>query len=163
MIELSIIVIVLLIAVSLFRGAPYVPTQRKQVEIALDLLQVQPGEVVVDLGSGDGVFLKAAAKRGLIAYGIEINPLLCMIAWLRCWQYRRQVHIQWGDMWLMPLPPHTKGIFVFSGGPFIARLSRKLISEAKNCKIVSYGFHLPDFILITAKAGLNLYRSSNTD
>jgi 16S rRNA A1518/A1519 N6-dimethyltransferase RsmA/KsgA/DIM1 with predicted DNA glycosylase/AP lyase activity len=161
MIELIAIIITLLIAISLFRGAPYVPTHRKQVEIALDLLHVQPGEIVVDLGSGDGVFLKAAARRGLIAYGIEINPLLCLIAWVRCWQYRKQVHIRWRDMWLTPLPANVKGIFVFSGGPFMSRLNQKLMLEAKNCKIVSYGFRLSDFTLITSKDGLNLYKSSN--
>src|SRR5207245_1789860 len=40
----------------------------------LDLANVTPDDVVVDLGSGDGVIVIGAAKRGSRAHGIEYNP-----------------------------------------------------------------------------------------
>ena len=40
----------------------------------LDLANIKKGEKLYDLGSGDGRFVIAAAKRGANAVGIEINP-----------------------------------------------------------------------------------------
>jgi hypothetical protein len=40
----------------------------------LDLADVKPHDFVIDLGSGDGVIVIGAAKRGSRAHGIEYNP-----------------------------------------------------------------------------------------
>src|SRR5690242_20918611 len=105
-----------------FRGAPYVPTHRKQVEQALDMLDVPEGSTLVDLGSGDGVFLKAAAMRGYHVVGYELNPLLCLISYIRCWEYRDRVRVRVRDFWLTPLPRDTRAVFVFLAGPYLRRL-----------------------------------------
>ena len=153
-------VILLIFGLTVFRGAPYVPTHRQQVEQALDLLDLKKGDTVVDLGSGDGVFLKAAAKRGLTAYGYEINPILCVIAWLRCWKYRKRVHILWRDFWFSAFPSGTKGVFVFTAGPFISKLEAKCLSESnqQHFKMVSYGFQLQGKDSQKSRNGLHLYR-----
>jgi SAM-dependent methyltransferase len=52
----------------------WVPTQAGLVEQMLDMAQVTPQDYLVDLGSGDGRTVIAAAKRGLRAHGIEFNP-----------------------------------------------------------------------------------------
>jgi hypothetical protein len=52
----------------------WVPTQDWLVEQMLDMAQVTPQDQLVDLGSGDGRTVIAAAKRGLRARGIEFNP-----------------------------------------------------------------------------------------
>lgn len=152
----------LLFGLTAFRGAPYVPAHRRQVEIALDLLRLRPGEVLVDLGSGDGVVLKAAAERGLLAYGYEINPVLCLIAWLRCWRYRSQVKVLWRDFWLSELPPQTKAVFVFAAGPFMKKLARKFaatVSERHASLLVaSYGFELAGQTPIASRSGVHIYR-----
>lgn len=150
----------LLFGLTVFRGAPYVPTHRRHVEAALDLLALKKGDVVVDLGAGDGIFLKAAAKRGLVAYGYEINPVLCIVAWLRCLPYRSQVKIRWRDFWLSSLPADTKGVFVFAGGPFMRKLARKLEAEAKSRSfyVASYGFELSEYKLLNQREGINLYK-----
>ncbi len=63
-------------------GAPWFPTSRKHVRRMLTLADVQPGEVVYDLGSGDGRVLFIAAREfGARAVGIELDPLRC--AWTR--------------------------------------------------------------------------------
>jgi SAM-dependent methyltransferase len=52
----------------------WVPTPEPMVEKMLDLARVTPQDFVVDLGSGDGRNVIAAAKRGARALGVEYNP-----------------------------------------------------------------------------------------
>ena len=53
---------------------PYVPTPHKVVEKMLDLSDIDSSDYVIDLGSGDGRIVIAAAKRGATGHGIELNP-----------------------------------------------------------------------------------------
>jgi len=52
----------------------WVPTPEVLVEAMLDLAEVSPEDYVVDLGSGDGRNVIAAARRGARAQGVEYNP-----------------------------------------------------------------------------------------
>ncbi|HXF67628.1 MAG TPA: methyltransferase domain-containing protein [Burkholderiales bacterium] len=52
----------------------WVPTDQPLVEKMLDLARVTPRDYVIDLGSGDGRTVIAAARRGARALGIEYNP-----------------------------------------------------------------------------------------
>jgi SAM-dependent methyltransferase len=52
----------------------WVPTPQTVVEKMLDLAKVTSQDFVIDLGSGDGRTVIAAAKRGAHALGIEYNP-----------------------------------------------------------------------------------------
>ena len=52
----------------------WVPTPEEMVEKALDIVGVTPKDYVIDLGSGDGRNVIAAAKRGARALGVEYNP-----------------------------------------------------------------------------------------
>jgi hypothetical protein len=51
----------------------WVPTPDALVEKMLDMAQVTAKDVVMDLGSGDGRNIIAAAKRGATAVGVEYN------------------------------------------------------------------------------------------
>lgn len=54
---------------------PYVPTPQKVVDRMLELAQVKKGDVVYDLGSGDGrIVITAAKEYGVKAIGFEIDP-----------------------------------------------------------------------------------------
>ena len=58
------------------RGAPWVPTSMAMVHKMLTMAQVGPGDLVYDLGCGDGRTIVTAARRyGARAVGIEIDPL----------------------------------------------------------------------------------------
>ena len=50
------------------------PSPESTVEKMLDVAKVTPQDFVVDLGSGDGRNVIAAAKRGARALGVEYNP-----------------------------------------------------------------------------------------
>ena len=52
----------------------WVPTPPELVETMLDVAKVTPRDYVIDLGSGDGRNVIAAAKRGATALGVEYNP-----------------------------------------------------------------------------------------
>jgi SAM-dependent methyltransferase len=52
----------------------WVPTPPALVEKMLDMAKVTKDDLVMDLGSGDGRNIIAAAKRGARAIGVEYNP-----------------------------------------------------------------------------------------
>lgn len=55
------------------KDVQWVPTPPALVEKMLDLARLTPADRLVDLGSGDGVLVIAAAKRGVRARGIEYD------------------------------------------------------------------------------------------
>ena len=58
----------------------WVPTPDTLVDRMLDMAEVTPQDHLIDLGSGDGRTVIAAAQRGLRAHGIEYNPELVELA-----------------------------------------------------------------------------------
>ncbi|HUF42065.1 MAG TPA: methyltransferase domain-containing protein [Verrucomicrobiae bacterium] len=61
--------------------APYVPTPQEVVDRMLELAEVGKGDLVYDLGSGDGrIVISAARKYGVQAVGFEIDPVLVKLA-----------------------------------------------------------------------------------
>jgi ribosomal protein L11 methylase PrmA len=62
---------------SAFKGAPYVPTSKKQLAHIFKNLKLKKGEQFIELGSGDGRIVRYAVKEfGVDGVGVEINPLL---------------------------------------------------------------------------------------
>ena len=56
---------------------PYVPTPQGVVDKMLDMAQVKAGDMVIDLGSGDGrIMITAAQRHGAQGFGVEIDPRL---------------------------------------------------------------------------------------
>ena len=63
-IGIALICVLIFLLTALF-GAPYVPTQKKQIESAFTKLRpFKKNDVLVDLGSGDGVVLDEAIRAG---------------------------------------------------------------------------------------------------
>lgn len=62
------------------KDVQWVPTPGPLVEKMLDMAHVTPEDRVVDLGSGDGVLVIAAAKRGARARGIEYDAGLVEVS-----------------------------------------------------------------------------------
>lgn len=56
---------------------PFVPTPIEVVDKMLELADIKKGDVLYDLGSGDGrIVIRAAQKYGIRAVGIEVDSLL---------------------------------------------------------------------------------------
>jgi predicted RNA methylase len=139
----------------LLRGAPYLPTIEKQGRAALDLLSLQPGQMLLELGSGDGRVMVLAAKAGLHVVGVELNPFLVVISWLRTWRYRKQVRIIWGDFWRVQWP-ECDGVFTFLLDRYMVRLDAKMQTVHK--PLASFAFQIPDRKPKAVKDGVYLYR-----
>jgi SAM-dependent methyltransferase len=52
---------------------PFVPSPQDVVDKMIELADVKPGDVVYDLGSGDGRIVITAAKKGAKAVGFDID------------------------------------------------------------------------------------------
>lgn len=82
-------------------GAVYYPTTDPAVSQILKLSRASSKDTLIDLGSGDGRILIAAAHLGAKAIGYEINPILV-------WRSRRRIHqakldrlatVRWKSFW----------------------------------------------------------------
>jgi precorrin-6B methylase 2 len=58
----------------------WVPTPPELVQEMLDMAKLTPSDFLVDLGSGDGRIVIAAAKRGARAMGVEFNPEMAALS-----------------------------------------------------------------------------------
>ncbi len=162
LLSLLITIVFLLFAFVVAFGAPYLPTLGKQVEEALDLIDLKPNQKLLELGCGDGKVVVAAAERGMQVIGYEINPILAFICWARTRKYRGKVKIVWGDSWKQDFP-ETDGIFVFLLDKYMEKLDKKIVhSKQKNkIKLVSFAFKIPEKKFVKEKSGLYLYEYNN--
>ncbi len=58
----------------------WVPTPQPTVDNMLALTKVTPQDYLIDLGSGDGITVISAAKKGARAQGVEFNPDMVALA-----------------------------------------------------------------------------------
>jgi SAM-dependent methyltransferase len=132
----------------------WVPTPLEMVEKMLDLAGVTPKDVVIDLGSGDGRNVIAAAKRGARALGVEFNPDLV--------EYSRQSALKegvgdkakfvQGDMYEADISQATV-LALFLLPTNLERLMPKFLALPPGTRIVANTFGLSGW---TAEATTNL-------
>lgn len=139
------LLLAVVVIVPVFFGAPWHPTSKNAIRRILDFCETRPGEVIYDLGSGDGRVLIAAARDcGLAGVGIEIDPLK---AWFSLYRIRRaglsdKIRIVRGNV-------HDQDfgsadiLFVYLSHSAVDRLFPALLDKLKpTVKIVSYRFCL---------------------
>jgi hypothetical protein len=145
---------------SLLRGAPYVPMHTKNLNKVFSFIAVSKKGILVDLGSGDGMVLKAASERGIVSVGVEINPLLVLFSKFRL-RHHKDASVVWQDMFKWDLPVSTEAIFVFAAGPFIDRIEEWLQGQADDLdhplQVISYGFRFADRIPAREDGAVLLY------
>lgn len=157
-VALVLMAVLFLFSFVLLFGAPYLPTLNKSKLAALDLLDLKPGQTLVELGSGDGRMLNEAAKRGIKSIGYELNPLLVLYSKIACFKYRKLVTIKLANFWAVKLP-QCEGVYVFLLDRFMVRLDKKITQEISNSvKVVSFAFEIPDKKPETEVMGLYLYK-----
>jgi len=154
-----IILVVILVSFSfvLIGGAPYLPTLKKQIAVALELADLKKGETIIELGCGDGRVLVAAAKKDLKVVGYELNPIMFLLCWFRTIPYRKQVKVIWGNFWVKHWPP-AEAIYVFLLPRLMDRLDSKIQEENMlRAKVVSFAFKFPNRQPVLEKDGVFLY------
>ena len=144
--------IIVFLGFTAFFGAPYVPSRNAEIKRAFTkLYPLGKNDLLVDLGCGDGKVLKAATDFGAQSVGIELHPILFLVAKLRLRKNKRAT-VKFGDMFRMKLPEKTTVVYVFGVGRDGERLYSHLEAEAKrighDLALVSYATpankHRPD-------------------
>lgn len=159
---LIVVSMILIFSFVILFGAPYLPTLKERTGDALDMLDLQPGQTLLELGSGDGRVLREAAERGVHVIGYELNPILVIWTKLRHWKYRHLITIRWGNYWRQPLPK-TDAIYVFLLDKYMKKLDTKIAQDRQNwdtkqrLRVVSFAFEIPGKTPIDERNGLFLY------
>lgn len=138
-------------------GAPYLPTKKQQVLAALDLLNLKPGQRLLELGAGDGKVTMEALRRGINVTAIELNPILCIVIWLRSWRFRHHITIKCGNFWHNSWGDYD-AIYTFLLEKYMSRLDKKIIQENKKVMLATFAFQIPGKAPIDEKNGVYLYR-----
>lgn len=145
-----------------FRGAPYLPTKKRHAYQAFsELYPVGDKDVLVDIGSGDGVVLREAAKRGARGVGYELNPVLVVISKILCRHYPN-IKIVLADYFFVSLPHETTVVYVFGESRDITKMARKVAYEATRLNhplfFISYGFKVAGYEATKTAGAHYLYR-----
>ncbi len=140
--------IVVILGMSVFFGAPYVPSHKRDIKRLFDeLTPVGEGDVVLDIGSGDGIVLREISRRGAKAVGYEIHPLFVGISRVLSWR-DPNVTVRWANAWTAPFPEGVTLIYAFAVGRDGAKLAKKVQHEAETLgrplTLVCYGNPLPN-------------------
>lgn len=124
----------------------WVPTPEPMVELMLDMANVTPEDVVVDLGSGDGRLVIAAARRGARARGVEYNPDMVALSRQRAVEAGVQARATFveGDMFEADISDATvMAVFLLTEN--MRRLQPKFLSLRPGTRIVSNTFGIPEW------------------
>jgi 16S rRNA A1518/A1519 N6-dimethyltransferase RsmA/KsgA/DIM1 with predicted DNA glycosylase/AP lyase activity len=136
-----IIVVMFLVGVSVYSlkySAVFIPMSRSTVKKILNIAKVGKGDVVYDLGCGDGRVLIEAAKKGARAVGIENNPLLYWICKrnVRESNFTNRIKVIRGNFFKKNLSEATV-VALYLSQRLNNRLQPKLERELHNCRVVS--------------------------
>ena len=149
--------LILLFGFTAFFGAPYLPTLTRRTADALVLLDLKPGQLFLELGSGDGRLQVAAAKRGIRSIGYELNPLLVWYSRIKLVRYRRLASVKNANYWTQSLPK-ADAIYVFLLNPYMEKLHKKILAESsKPVRVVSFAFEIPGKKPVKEINGMRLY------
>lgn len=145
-----------------FIGAPYVPSRKKYINQAFtELYNLSDRDLLVDVGSGDGIVLRQASKLGARAIGLEINPFLVAISGFLSRRDPR-VTSKLANYWLSHLPDDTTVVYVFSVTRDIEKIANWVQSESnrlhKKINLISFGSGPSSISAIKSLGAYNLYQ-----
>lgn len=127
---------------------PFVPTPQDAVDEMLVLAGVKPGDILFDLGSGDGrIVITAAQRYGVRAVGVDIDPERIAEANenARRAGVQKQVEFRQGDLFKADIGDATV-VTLYLLPSVNERLKPKLLSELKpGTRVVSHAFDMGDW------------------
>ncbi|XP_062849161.1 ATP synthase subunit C lysine N-methyltransferase [Trichomycterus rosablanca] len=123
---------------------PFVPATSTQVNNVLSVLKARSGSLV-DIGSGDGRIVIAAAKEGFRAVGFELNPWLVWYSRYKAWtqgvNQRTSFHIS--DLWKVNFSQYSN-VVIFGVPQMMEQLEGKLQAELQSsARVVACRFPFP--------------------
>ena len=136
------------ILVPAFYGLPSVPTRPERIRKALKLVNLQPDEVLYDLGAGDGrVLLIAAREFKAFSIGLEVGPVQCALIWLRIVSsgLANRIKIQWGNFFSADLKD-ADVVYVYATSQEVLKLAPFLRDQMKlGSRVVSISADFPEW------------------
>lgn len=133
-------------AVGGYLAAPWVPLWRRDVRRMLTVARVQPNELVIDLGAGDGRIIISAARdfgANAIGYELAILPFLIGHGILTARRLRRRVTLRYQNFFNASLAP-ANVVTAFLSHRAMEQLRPKFEAElAPGTRVVSYAFPIP--------------------
>lgn len=142
------ILVLLWILIPALYGLPPVPTNPERIRKALKLANLQPNEVLYDLGAGDGrVLLIAARDFGAKAVGVEVGPIQCALIWLRVISsgFGNQIKVKWENFYRADLHD-ADVIFVYATSKEVMKLAPHLEKQLrKGTRLVSISADFPEW------------------
>ena len=131
-----------------YPDVPYVPTPPDVVEQMLRLATVHKGDVVYDLGCGDGrIVIMAAEKFGANATGVDIDPERIKEARENAQKagVTDRVKFVQGDLFTAQIKPATV-VTLYLLPSVNEKLKPRLLSELKpGTRVVSHSFDMGDW------------------
>lgn len=125
--------------------APYIPSSKKAIRFILDTIALPKTGFVIDLGAGDGKFLRAAKQKypELQLRGYEISPLALLVARLKNTLSRTKIQVINQDMFTTDVSK-ADVIFCFLLPKDLKQLETKLKTQLKpGSKVISNTFSFP--------------------
>ncbi|WP_033919868.1 class I SAM-dependent methyltransferase [Sphingomonas sp. 37zxx] len=128
-------------------SVPYVPTPQPIVEGMLDLAQLGAGDMLIDLGSGDGRIVIAAARRGASGLGIDrSSPLVARARMLaRSQELPGRTRFEQGDLFAARIRD-ANVVTLYLLPTVNLALRPKLLNELRpGTRIVSHAFDMTEW------------------
>jgi hypothetical protein len=142
------ILALLWILVPVIYGLPSRPTKPERIRKALKLVNLQPNEVLYDLGAGDGRVLLIAAKEfSAKAVGIEVGPAQCLLIWFRivAGGLGDRVQIRWRNFYKADLNG-ADVVFIYATSQELMKLASHLEKVMKpGSRLVSISADFPEW------------------
>jgi SAM-dependent methyltransferase len=126
---------------------PYEPTPPEVVRAMLQLGEVAPGDVVYDLGCGDGRIVVEAAKLGARGVGVDLDPQRIREARAnaRAAGVEKALELRVADLFATDLRPATV-VMLFLWPEVNLRLRPKLLAELRpGARVVSHWHEMGDW------------------
>ena len=125
------------------QGAMFHPSARVRVRTALDHVPMKAGDLLVDIGCGDGRVLREANRRyGVRALGFEVNPLAYALARLGAIGMEG-IEVRLTNFWNVDIGD-ADVVFCYLFPDVMGRLARKLLRELRpGTLVISCNFPLP--------------------
>jgi len=127
-----------------YKFSPFVGSKKKDLQRIKKLLAVKKGEVVFELGCGDGSTCRYLAMntKAQEIVGIELSLIYYCIAKVRIFfnENKNRCKIVWGNFFKKDLSKADK-VFLFLTTKTANRLSKKMLQELKKgCRVIAYNF-----------------------
>lgn len=140
-------------------GAVYYPTTDSSVKEMLKISQLTSKDVLIDLGSGDGRILIAAARLGARAIGYEINPFLVYRSrrLIKQLKLEKLVSVEWKSFWKADFN-QASIITVYLFPHLMKRLQKTLEKKLKHpVRVVCNDYPFPNLTPVKKSKNIYLY------